>query len=218
MLWGADMIIKFDGVDGCGKSTLSRAVAQYLSDREYSVVVLAEFSSPADYSAGSPNPLPLASMRIRETALDPAFDCDDTERQLLLHFLSRRVNRVDIPFLHERNDFVIVDRSSLSNYAYATAIGPGLSTLSDIAMDGVETADIIFLIDTPIDVCLARISERSSDAVEQKGRAYFECVRDLFQTRAQGNPGIRVLDGCGETEELLRQVVAVVSEQRGSDL
>lgn len=60
-------------------------------------------------------------------------------------------------------------------------------------MDGVETADIIFLIDTPIDVCLAWISGRSSDAVERKGRAYFECVRDLFQARAKRNPGIRVL-------------------------
>jgi dTMP kinase len=212
------MIIKFDGVDGCGKSTLSRAVAQYLSDRDYSVAVLAEFSSPAEYPVGSPSPVPLASMRIRETALDPAFDCDDTERQLLLHFLSRRVNRVDIPFLHNRNDFVVVDRSSLSNYAYATAIDPGLSTLSDIAMGGVETADIIFLIDTPIDICLARISGRSSDAVEQKGRAYFECVRDLFKARAKGNPHIRILDGNREVEELLRQVVAVVSEQRGSDI
>lgn len=212
------MIIKFDGVDGCGKSTLGRAVAQYLSDREHGVAVLAEFSSPTEYPAGSPSPVPLVSMRIRETALDPAFDCDDTERQLLLHFLSRRVNRVDIPFLHERNDFVIVDRSSLSNYAYATAIDPGLSTLSDIAMDGVETADIIFLIDTPIDVCLARISGRSSDAVEQKGRAYFERVRDLFLARARGNPRIRLLDGRSEIEELLRQVVAVINEQRGSDI
>lgn len=206
------MIIKFDGVDGCGKSTLAQAAARHLADRGHRVALLAEFSSPAEYPPGEKGRVPLADMRIRETALDPAFDCDDIERQLLLHFLSRRVNRVDIPFLRARNDFVVVDRSTLSNYAYAAALDRGLSAFSDIAMGGVETADIIFLLDTPIDLCLARISARSSDAVEQKGCAYFERVREQFHARATGNPSIRVLDGRGEIDELLRQVVSVVNE------
>jgi dTMP kinase len=206
------MIIKFDGVDGCGKSTLTQAAARHLAKRGHRVALLAEFSSPAEYPPGAPGRVPLAAMRIRETALDPAFDCDDMERQLLLHFLSRRVNRVDIPFLRARNDFVVVDRSTLSNYAYAGALDPGLSAFSDITMSNVETANVIFLIDTPIDLCLARISARSSDAVEKKGRAYFERVRDQFNARATGNPCIRALDGRGEIDELLRQVVSVVDE------
>ena len=120
------MIIKFDGVDGCGKSTLSRAVAEQLSSRNYTVAQVSEFSSPVNYTAGSTHAAAIDSMRIREAVLNPAFDCDDVERQLLLHFLSRRRNRVEIPHLDRLCDFVVVDRSTLSNYAYAGRWIPGL--------------------------------------------------------------------------------------------
>jgi len=208
------MIIKFDGVDGCGKSTLSRAVAKYLSSRRHTVAVMREFSSPAKYSAGSSKPLPVASMRIRETVLDPTFDCDDVERQLLLHFLSRRKNRVEIPYLHKLNDFVVVDRSTLSNYAYAAAIDPELAHLSEVATDDVEKADLIFWIDTPVDVCMTRVLDRSLDAVEQKGRIYFERVRELFQGRANARATVHVLDGSMDIQRLVEQVVSIIDRRR----
>jgi dTMP kinase len=204
------MIIKFDGVDGCGKTTLSRAVAEQLSSRNYTVAQVSEFSSPVNYAAGSTHAAAIDSMRIREAVLNPAFDCDDVERQLLLHFLSRRRNRVEIPHLDRLCDFVVVDRSTLSNYAYAGAVDPGLTALSDIAIAGMESADVIFWIDTPVDVCMARITARPIDAVERKGRAYFDRVREIFQSRIGGHPAVRVLDGRREIGDLVTQVLSVV--------
>jgi len=204
------MVIKFDGVDGCGKSTLSRAVADSLSEKGYRVVVVSEFSSPALYATGSAEPVPVNTMRIRETALDPAFDCDDIERQLLLHFLSRRKNRIELPHLDALHDYVIVDRSTLSNYAYATAINPKLAALSELAVGDVEKADQIFWIDTPVDLCMDRMSARVSDAVERKGRAYFERVRELFEKYTVAHKATCTLDGRSEILELVKRVVSIL--------
>ena len=207
------MIIKFDGIDGCGKSTLSRAVAEELSSRNYTVSQVSEFSSPANYAQGSTHAAAIDSMRIREAVLDPAFDCDDVERQLLLHFLSRRRNRVEIPHLDRLCDFVVVDRSTLSNFAYAGAVDPKLTALSDIAIAGMESADVIFWIDTPVDVCMARIGARSIDAVEQKGYAYFDQVREIFRSRVGEHPAVHVLDGRNRIGDLVATVLSVVANR-----
>lgn len=211
------MIVKFDGIDGCGKSTLSRAVAESLTGRGFRVVVVSEFASPALYASGSAEPVPVTTMRIREAVLDPAFDCDDVERQLLLHFLSRRKNRVEIPHLDKLNDYVIVDRSTLSNYAYAAAVAPKLAALSDLAVGNMEKADLIFWIDTSVDVCMKRMSARPGDVVERKGRAYFERVRDLFERYAVAHEATCTLDGQWEIPALVERVLGIV-EARSRDV
>lgn len=209
------MIVKFDGLDGCGKSTMSRAVASVLAEKGHSVAVVGEFWSPVVHVDGSTEATPMPTMRIRETVLDPDFDCDDVERQLLLHFLSRRRNRVDIPYLRALNDFVIVDRSTISNYAYAAALEPDLSMLSRMVLEGVESADIIFWIDTPVDECLKRISESRDDAVERKGRRYFERVQEGFETQASLQERIYRLDGRAEVGVLVSEVATHIEASNG---
>jgi thymidylate kinase len=211
------MILKFDGVDGCGKTTLCRAVAETLSSKGYHVVLVNEFASPVIYTDRFAEPVPLKTMQIREAVLDPAFDCDDVERQLLLHFLSRRKNRVEIPYLDKLYDFVIVDRSTLSNYAYGAALGPNFVALSDLAVGDMETADQIFWIDTPIALCAERISARSSDAVERKGSTYFDRVRAQFSKYVVDHEEIRTLDGRFEISELAELVVGIVEGRRKND-
>jgi thymidylate kinase len=99
------MIVKFDGIDGCGKSTLSAAVREAVSARGFSAALVGEFSSPCLYNEASKQMSPISSMMIRESVLDPSFDCDDIERQLLLHYLSRRRTRVEIALLSESFDY-----------------------------------------------------------------------------------------------------------------
>ncbi len=211
------MIIKFDGIDGCGKSTLSRAVAERLSGRKYRVALVSEFASPVKYSTGSAEPLPITSMLIREAVLDPSFDCDDVERQLMLHFLSRRKNRVDLPHLDRLHDYVLVDRSTLSNYAYAAAVDQKLAALSDIAVGDIEKASHIFWIDTPIETCMRRLSDRSGDVVERKGRPYFEQVHYWFGKVAAVQGATRILDGKCEVSALVQRVLTILEEVGPSD-
>lgn len=203
------MIIKFDGIDGCGKSTVSRAVAEALS-HQHSVVVVNEFADPTRRAPESNVLLPIDTLRIRDAALDPGFGCDDVERQLLLHFLSRRRNRVELPYLDAHYDYVVVDRSTLSNYAYGRAINSTFSALSDLAVAGVENADWIFWIDTAVDTCMERISERLADAVERKGRSYFDGVRENFERLAARHATIHTLDGRWAIPAIVEQVLELL--------
>ncbi|MBO6554750.1 MAG: thymidylate kinase [Roseitalea sp.] len=210
------MIIKFDGVDGCGKSTLSTAVAESLIGKGYRVAVASEFASPTLLESKSAEATPIPTLQIREAVLDPAFNCDDVERQLLLHFLSRRRNRVELPFLNAHNDYVVVDRSTLSNYAYAAALSRRLTSLSDIAVGDIETADLIFWIDTPVSLCAERLSARARDAVEKKGVAYFEKVRGQFQQYATENDTTRTLDGRSKIEALVGEVLLEIEGRKSN--
>jgi thymidylate kinase len=207
------MILKFDGIDGCGKSTISRAVAEALG-RHYSVVVVSEFANPTRCAPDSSALLPMETLRIRDVVLDPQFGCDDVERQLLLHFLSRRKNRIELPHLDGYHDYVIVDRSTLSNYAYGSAIDPAFSALSDLAVAGIEKAEWIFWIDTPVDTCMERISQRLADAVECKGRSYFLRVRQNFERLAARQATIRTLDGRWAIPAIVEYVLEVLEGPR----
>lgn len=205
------MILKFDGIDGCGKSTLSSAVARALQSDGFGVTIVGEFSSPASYAAGSAEPTAISGMRIREAAFDPDFDCDDVERQLLLHFLSRRKNRREIPHLEALLDYVVVDRSTLSNYAYAAALNSKFKALSELAVGDIETADQIFWIDTPVNLCLERLSGRVIDAVERKGPDYLKRVREIFEGLAFKSTLVRRLDGRSEIPVLVEHVLSTVA-------
>lgn len=203
------MIIKFDGIDGCGKTTVCRAMVHALSTRG-TVALISEFSSPAYFAVGSTEPEFIQSLKIREAAFDPVFQCDDIERQLLLHFLSRRKNRVEIPYLRTMKDFVVVDRSTLSNKAYASAINRNLAVLSELASDDVECANVIFWIDTPLDLCLDRIGQRARDVVELKGEDYFSRVRASFEADEGEKPNVHRLDGSSSVEHLVAEIMAII--------
>lgn len=201
------MIVKFDGIDGCGKSTLVAAVAERLAEH-HTVAVAGEFASPMRFTRGVRLPTPIESLRIRESVLDPEFDCDDVERQLLLHFLSRRRNRVELPYLQCHHEFVVVDRSTLSNYAYAQALSAKLGAVTDVSV--IESADLIFWLDTPITVCIERLRGRSQDAVERKGHIYLKRVRDFFEAKADELPNIYRLDGRADIQRLVELAIEII--------
>lgn len=206
---------EFPDIDSCYLAAFDPTVQLSCCDHFPGAFIVAEtLTSPMEYRAGSPDPVPIRSLAIREAALDPAFDCDDIERQLLLHFLSRRKNRVEMAYLDTVSDFVVVDRSTLSNFAYAAAIDERFTALSAFVLGGVERADHIFWIDTPVGICMERLSGRQRDAVELKGPGYFERTRELFQTAVERYRA-HTLGGRAELSVLTSQVLAFITPVQG---
>jgi len=192
------MIIKFDGIDGCGKSTLCRAIFEWIEPTRQTVLT-SEFSSPSVFEPSSGKFTPHSELKIKEAALSSAFSCDDIERQLLLHFLSYRKNRIELPKLHAHHDVVIVDRSTLSNLVYSSAVDERFEALFDLVFDDLEAikSEKIVLIDTDVEECSFRLARRGGgfDEVESKGRDYMLRVRKRFMDCANKMPNVFVLDG-----------------------
>jgi thymidylate kinase len=201
------LIIKFDGVDGCGKSTLCQSVRTRCSG-QLNVFVTTQFGSSDDIIADSVTNKESVSQTIRNFALKAQYECDDIERQLLLNVISRRADRIAIARHSKSHDLVLVDRSFLSNLAYGLPLDPRFEVLAKLANDGVDATETVFWIDTPLSTCAERLGKREADQVESKGNSYQALVREQFQRLAIEEPRVIALDGSLPLEELTDRVVS----------
>ena len=201
------LVVKFDGIDGCGKSTLCQSVAYHCS-KELRVFCTSEFGSANDIAVSGVAINLTVSQMIRDFALKSEYECDDIERQLLLNAIGRRANRLVIAKQARAHDLVIVDRSHLSNLAYGVPLDARFRLLANLANEGLDIADMVFWIDTPLTTCAERLGKRAQDQVEQKGENYQAYVREQFQNLTETMRNVARLDGSFSVEELTDQVMS----------
>jgi dTMP kinase len=167
------LFISFEGIEGCGKSTQARRLAERFEAQGRRVLLTRE-----------PGGTPLAE-RIREIVLDPAVGELDTMAELLL-FEAARAQHVAAVIRPALNDgaAVVCDRYIDSTTAYQGG-GRGMDRalierMHDIATGGLTPA-LTFWLDVPLDVGLRRAAaRRASDRMEQEPEAFHERVREAF--------------------------------------
>ena len=193
------MFFSFEGIDGSGKSTQARLLAETLREAGREVV---EVREPGGTDLGE---------RVRSLLLDPDSDVD--ERAELLLFSAARaqlVARVIAPAL-ERGAVVIADRFFDSSTAYQGG-GRGLAepewmeALHTFATNG-ASPDRTYLIDVPLVTAARRRGERPADRMERGGDSFYYRVRSAYLSLAS-HPRVLVLDGTHPVETLRQSVEA----------
>jgi dTMP kinase len=185
------MFITIDGIDGCGKSTLTTNVVATLRARGQNVVHTRE-----PYIAETRN-------RIAR-GVDPFV--------ALSLFLIDRAHHVADVIAPNQENMVITDRYGMSTAAYQGYL------LQDRLPDAVNSIwqmnntlfprpDRAYLVDVPIDVALARIRRRPKTDVYEH-REMLTRVRDNFLTVASCDPTIQVIDGTQPPDVLCQFVCA----------
>ena len=172
------MFVCFEGGEGAGKSTQSRALGAWLEAEGYSVVLTFE---PGDTEVGR---------QLRRIVLDPATGVlsDRTEALLYAADKAEHVETVVLPALRA-GSVVITDRYVDSTLAYQ---GAGRS----LAVEEVEvvarwaTQDLrphlTVLLDLAPEHGLGRFAER--DRIEGESVAFHERVREAFLRMAAADP------------------------------
>jgi dTMP kinase len=205
------MFITFEGVDGCGKTTQFRMLAQWLRDHGKDVVETVE---PGGTEIGR---------QIRKILLDPASADMQPRTELLLYFASRaqNVDQVIRPAL-ESGKIVLCDRFTDSTLVYQ-GCGRGLDTnvvrdLDLIACRGLKP-DVTLLIDIDAETSLMRAKRRNErvgpaeSRIDEEGAAFHERVRRGYLALAQTEPErIVVIDGAagiGEVGQRIREALGV---------
>lgn len=89
----AGVVVKVDGIDGCGKSTLVERLRIEL-ESQLQVATTREFGSIDDYLLDERRGSGTVSQVLYELALNPRLQFDDIERQLAMAVASRRQNRI----------------------------------------------------------------------------------------------------------------------------
>jgi dTMP kinase len=198
------MFISLEGVDGSGKSTQAKLLAEELGEGTVSV------REPGGTAAGE---------RVRELLKDPGLDLDPLA-ELLLFCAARAelVAEVIRPALDEGRD-VVCDRFSDSSVAYqGVARGLGaerVEELCDLATDGLWPDLTIVLRLEPVETT-ERISGRAADRFEEEGIELQRPVAEGYEELARRHPErVRMVDASGSVGEVHAAVMAELSARRG---
>jgi dTMP kinase len=206
------MFISFEGIDGSGKSTQARRLADTLRDRGQAVTLTRE-------PGGSPG-----AEEIRRLVLTGDPDRWSPEVEILLFTAARRdhLDRTIRPAL-ARGETVITDRFADSTRMYqglARNGGPDLRALVDDLHARVVAAepDLTFLIDIDPAEGHARADARpgAERRFESMGAALQARMRDGFLRLAAQHPRFRVIDGQGAPDTVAARVLAAYETAAGA--
>ena len=179
------LFLSLDGIDGTGKSTQCRLLAEWLRSRGKRVT---ECVDPGGTPVGA---------ELRAILLGHRHDLAlRTEALLFLASRAELVERVIRPAL-AAGDVVISDRFFLANVVYqghAGGLDPDtLWALDQFGTGGLEP-DLTLVLDLPVELAIARRG-READRKERPDLDYHERVRRGFLAEAAKRPDrIRVID------------------------
>ena len=200
----AGVFLSLEGIDGSGKSTQGRMLAETLRAQGHSVTLTRE-------PGGSPG-----AEEIRRLVLEGDPDRWSPETEILLFTAARRdhLEKTIRPAL-TRGDIVITDRFADSTRIFQGITRGDLSVTVDRLHDlmiGVEP-DLTLLFDLEPAKGLARATARAGGEMrfEDMGLAFQQTARAGFLTLAARHPRFRVIDADGDPQTVAARVMLAVT-------
>jgi dTMP kinase len=197
------MFIVFEGIEGCGKSTQARLLAEWLASRGVDHVLTRE---PGGTQIGE---------EIRKALLHGGEMPARTELLLMLAARAAFVDDVVRPAL-ERGAVVISDRYELSSLAYQ-GHGRGLpldavAEANAFATGGVKPDLTIVLEVSPAEGQTRRGRRGSAaDRIERAGDAFHETVARAYRLLSSSDADVVSVDGTGPEESVQGAVLALLA-------
>jgi dTMP kinase len=195
------IFITFEGSEGCGKSTQSRLLYEYLKKKGYRVVYVREPGGTK------------MSEKIRKVLLDPKNHITPV-CEILLYMAARAqlVNEIIQPALNT-GKVIICDRfldSTIAYQGYGLGIDIGLiKNIGNLATEGIKP-DLTILLDLPTKEGLA-VCGRVKDRIEKRSLCYHLRVRKGYLKLASSEPKrikvIKVDKDKHKTQEEIRKLV-----------
>jgi len=199
--------VVLEGVEGAGKSTQARLLGEWLDSCGLPFTLARE---PGGTDVGE---------AIRHVVLDQPELSIPPETELLLYLAARTafVQEVALPVL-ERGELLIVDRFSLSTYAYQ-GYGRGLDLDEVRRMDrfasGGLAPDVYVVLDLPVEEGKARqkAAGKREDRLESSGEVFLEAVGRGYRELARMDESVRLVDARGTPLEVHTRVREVLRRE-----
>lgn len=198
------MFIVLEGIDGCGKTTQSEKIAEWLGERLGRDRVVRTFE-PGDWPGGE---------RVRELLLGVGFASAWSEFFLFMADRCEHVARVIAPALAE-GCTVVSDRYNQSTVAYQL-YGNGLvpeGAQRDLAMlqslAGLPEPDVVVLLDIEVGEAKKRLASRGkADSFDARGEDFFERVRGGYSVmmREAGRSAWIKVDASGDEDAVFSAI------------
>ena len=187
-------LIVLEGIDGTGKSTQAKMLAQALRDAGHRVILSRE---PTDGAFGR---------RLRESATTGRLSPEE-ELQLFHQDRREHVETLIEPAL-QGGEIVILDRYYFSTMAYQGVRGFDPQEIRRVNEEFAPQPDLMLLLDLSLDVALERIGVRDGQANEFEQRESLQLCRGIFHS--VGDDFVRVIEADRSVEEIHAEILAVV--------
>jgi dTMP kinase len=198
--------ITFEGINGCGKTTLHRSLSLALQNAQQKVIDTRE-----------PGGTPLGK-EIRKLVLEWPHEKISSRAELLLFAADRaeHVDKVIRPSL-ARGEWVLSDRylfSSITFQGHGRGIDRSwIDQANELATQG-TMPHLVILLDLPIEEAMRRISSRTDngkDSFESEALDFQQRIRDGFLECAESaSVAFLVLDATKSPETLVAEALRVL--------
>lgn len=190
------LFIVIEGIDGTGKSTQAKRLAQWFSDHGRDVVLDRE---PTDRPWGK---------KLRESAATGRLSADE-ELQCFINDRKQHVEELISPSL-AAGKVVILDRYYFSNMAYQGARGFDPDEIRRTNEEFAPVPDLLLILDLDVDHAITRIGARGDSTNEFEQRDNLERCRNIFLSLAN-ETFTRVIDSSGSLDEVEARIRAAVA-------
>ena len=201
------MFLSIDGIDGCGKSTQVRLLAEWLSQQGHAVVACRD-----------PGSTPLGE-QVRELLVHRD-DLQIHRRSEMFLYMAARAQMVEevIRPALAAGQTVLADRYLLANVVYqGHAGGLDVSTLWEIgrvAVDGLMP-DLAIVLDLPLEEAERR-RQGPADRMESQGAEFLDRVRRGFLAEAARRPNaVRVVNAARAVADVQQELRGIVTQSLG---
>lgn len=197
---GGAMLIALEGIDGCGKSTQARLLAEELRGRGHVVCLLRE---PGDTTAGRE----LRRIFVEGRDVDP-------EEEVRLFLEDRKIDvRDNIRPALARGETVIMDRYYLSSVVYQGALGIDPEEIRAANEAFAPAPDLTIVLDVPPGTGRRRIHAARGVANTFEGQEYLTEVRRRYLRECRRSEDVVCIDATGSVEAVAAAVREAVRER-----
>ncbi len=186
-------LIVFEGIDGSGKTTVSRLFHEYIKSKG---IISSWLREPSDSKWGR---------KIRELA--NSHDSIPIKEELSYFINDRKWDiKNNINPALSQGKTVILDRYYFSTACYQGARGLDMGTIIEENLKFAPEPDLLFLIDIDVSTALKRIeNSRENEAILFEKENFLKKVRKNYLSLKYNY--LKLIDGRGKIEEILSLVI-----------
>lgn len=185
----ASKYIAIEGMDGSGKTTQAKMLAEFLKKQGFKVLSVTE---PSKTALGKMISEKLIKEKYSPEAVALAFSCDR-----MIHFDET------IRPAREKYDYIITDRSYISSLAYQPLQGLRFEWVKELNRFVVKP-DLIFLLDIPVEVFLERRGK--TDVIFEKKEFQKKLRHSYLELPEKLNEDFIVVDGIKGINEIHEKI------------
>lgn len=197
------MLISFEGIDGCGKSTQIELLKNYFSNKKIDLHI---FREPGGTEL---------SEEIRSLLLHSTGEMNSITELLLFSAARSQLIHEKVKPLLEEDKTVILDRfydSTTAYQGYGRASLPlgEIESINKIASHSV-IPDLTFYLRIDPEAASGRTQNLSKDRMEVAGLDFFRKVSSGYDELAKKEKRIKVIDASQTPEKIHREIVDIIT-------